>query len=434
MKLLLVGKYSVIEPLGLLFLASVAKSKGIGADILLLGPQTPRINAQGYDLVGFSAYTGYHKEIFDQADGLRGKVPVIIGGPHATYFGKDCLPHADYVVVGEGLKALEKICDKEVESGTVFVPELVDGGKIPFPDRAPLYRAYREFYYNKIKNVMASFGCPWSCRYCYNDSYKKLYSDFVVRYRPVDEVVEECRRLKADYPLDLIFFQDDCFGFKIEWLRKFAERYRSKVKVPFHCQMRPETVTLERLRWLKYAGCHGVTIAIETYREDTRSELLGRKMNNKQITAACALIKGSGMKLRTEQMLGVPETSLEDELALLGLNVEIQPDIAWTSMYTPYLGTKLGDYCKERCLYNGNNDDLDDNFFSKSKLNFDPERLCRTNQLQTIFSTCSYLPDGHKLAGNFLKESDYGWGNWFKVMRKHLYDRKLYKVEGYCGE
>jgi radical SAM superfamily enzyme YgiQ (UPF0313 family) len=241
-------------------------------------------------------------------------------------------------------------------------------------------------------------------------------------------VIEECEKLKKDYPLDLIFFQDDCFGFKLDWLKQFSEKYHNRVNVPFHCQMRPETVTLERLRWLKVAGCHGVTMAIETYNEGIRRGLLSRNMTNRQVLAACALVKEMGFKLRTEQMLGVPNTSMEDELNLLKMNIEIQPDIAWTSVYTPYLGTKLGDYCKEKGLYGGDNDDLDDNFFSCSRLNFDEDRLKKSNQLQAIFSTCSCISEGHELAKDFLNSGKYDWGNWFKTMRKHLYDRKLYRI------
>jgi hypothetical protein len=128
-------------------------------------------------------------------------------------------------------------------------------------------------------------------------------------------------------------------------------------------------------------------------------------------------------------MLGLPETTLQDELELLKLNTRIRPNIAWSSIYTPYLGTVLGDYCKKNGIYDGNNDDLESTFFSDSKLKLDEDRLRKTNQLQRIFSTCAQITDGDKLAQDFLGQRQYDFNSWFATMRKHLYDRDLYKVE-----
>lgn len=431
MNVLLTGKYSVIEPLGLMFLESSLREIGEEVKIILFGVNsTSERIPQDFDLVGFSAYTGYHKTIFRISDYVRqrGKVKTVIGGAHASFFARDCLEHADYVVVGEGLESLKKICTKDVNKGIVFTPNLVSGLDIPSPYRKTLYTTYDSFRVNPIKNVMCSFGCPFNCNYCYNDSYNHLYGDRIVRYRSPDAVVEECKELK-DYPLELIFFQDDCFGFKLSWLEEFSRKYKRDVGIPFHCQIRPETVTMSKLKLLKEAGCHGVTMAIESFNEKVRREILGRNGSNKDIFRACELVKKYGLKLRTEQMLGVPNTTFEDELNLLKMNVKIKPNIAWTSIYTPYLGTKLGDDCKANGLYDGNNDDLNDSFFFDTMLKFDSERVQKINQLQKIFSTCSHIVAGDELARSFLEDKTHDFIRWFSLMRKHLYDNDLYKVE-----
>jgi len=433
MRVLLVGKNSIVEPLGLLFLEASLRQIGATVDILLIGSlEGPARLSSMYDLIGFSTYTGYHKTIFRVSDNIRNdyKTKTIIGGPHATFFSDECLNHADYVVVGEGLKSMKDICRGDVGAGKVFTSDLVWGSMIPIPYRQTLYKNFRKFYANPIKNVMTSFGCPWDCFYCFNNSYHHLYKDRKVRYRSVDSVIEECLELKT-YPLKLIFFQDDCFGFKLEWMEEFTEMYKRKIGVPFHCQIRPETVTIGFLRLLKEAGCHGVTMAIETYNEGVRARLLNRKgWSNDNIIQSCALVKEFGFKLRTEQMLGLPETGWDDEIKLLRMNCEIKPNIAWTSIFTPYLGTTLGDYCKKVGIYTGNNDDLDGSFFVDSKLKFSPERLKKTNQLQKIFATCAQIPDGSTLASNFIKSGKHDFGNWSEIMRRHLYDSDLYKVEG----
>ncbi len=435
--ILLIGKYSVVEPLGLMFLSSAIKKAGHQSEIFLIkdenGGLISRCYSGDYDFIGFSVFTGYHKQMFSKMSALRNNFEIIMGGPHATYFADSGKEHADYVVVGEGLQVIKQVLDGKTKQGVVFNSSLLQGDKIPMPDREILYNTNLDYKQNKIKNVMTSFGCPFSCHYCYNDSYKKLYPLYSpVRQRPVEHVIEECRNL-LQYPLELIFFQDDCFGFNTEWLEKFAVEYSRKVKIPFHCQMRPETVTYDRMKLLQEAGCHGITMAIETIDENIRETLLNRHMSSDCVNSAGKLVKHFGFKLRTEQMLGLPETTLEDELELLKLNVAISPDIAWSSIFAPYLGTTLGDYCKERKLYNGDNDDLSDTFFSDSKLSFDPERKRKTNMLQKIFATCARIPSGHLLAKEFLEGNDYSWDRWFEVMRKHLFNHSLYRVGEYNG-
>ncbi len=430
MRVLLAGKYSIVEPLGLMFLEATLRRMGADVEIILFGadPQEKRLTYD-QDFICLSAYTGYHTQMFRVSNWARmgHGIKTVIGGPHATFFSDECLTYADYVVIGEGFKSLPLVYSGKVEKGKVFTHELVSEEEIPTPYRKTLYQTYKTCYQNPIKSVISSLGCPYQCSYCYTNSYNRLYENTVVRYRSVEAVVDECLELKT-YPLELIFFQDDCFGFKLEWLEKFADRYWRMVGVPFHCQLRPEMVTIERMELLKSAGCHGVTLAIESFNESYRREMLNRKMSNKEIFQACTMVKEFGFKLRTEQMLGLPATTFEDELGLLEMNIKIRPNIAWSSIYTPYLGTWLGDFCKKTGLYSGNNDDLEATFFSKSKLNFDKDRLRKTNQLQTMFSTCAQFPDGHKLAKNFMDKDNYNWKNWFEVTRKHLYDESLYKV------
>ena len=432
MKVLLIAKHSIVEPLGIMFLCSVLRDNGHEVEVSLIQDAKDsnllqKVCQSNYDLIGLSAYTGFHKTIFELSNYFRSRgLKTVIGGSHATFFSSDCLNYADYVVRGEGFKSILSVLDG-TKKGIVFNPQLVPSQDIPIPYREPIYTPYLSFRVNPIKNVITSFGCPYSCSYCYNDSYKKLYPDFKIRQRSVSSTIEECRELKR-YPLKLIYFEDDCFGLSLEWLTEFSVDYKNLVNVPFHCQLRPEMVTQDRLELLKAAGCQGITMAIETSNEEVRRDLLNRKTTNNEITNACNLVKKYNIKLRIEQMLGLPNTTLEDELDLLKLNVFLKPDMSWVSIYSPYLGTTLGDYCKAVGLYSGNNNDLSDSFFSNSALNFSSKRLINTNTLHKIFSTCALFKNGQELAKNYLILSDFTLSGWFNATRKHLFDNYLYST------
>jgi len=430
--ILLIGKYSIVEPLGLMFLASAIKDSGHNPTVFLYKEDDGSdiiknvFTNSNYDFIGFSTYTGIHKIVYRKADILSEFFPIIIGGSHTTAFYKESKSHATYVVLGEGLESIKNILNGKIKPGIVFTPYMVKPEYYPFPNREVVYNSCPELKNNPIKSVLTSLGCPFSCFYCFNSSYNKLYENRKVRQRPVYNIIEECLDLKK-YPLELIYFQDDCFGTNIQWLKEFSEDYKKEVNVPFHCQMRPEMITDERLSLLKEAGCQGMTIAIETMNDDVRINLLGRKLSIEKMREAGKLIKKYKLRLRTEQMLGLPNTSIEDELEMLKFNIEIQPDIAWTSIFAPYLGTNLGDWCKSNNWYDGTNDDLSESFFSNTRLNFDKERVIKTNMLHHVFSTCAKLPNGVELARKFINKKDLSFDSWFKVMRQHLYDSCLYK-------
>ena len=231
MKILLVQKFSIIEPLGLMVIGKAMMDKGHKVDYYLykddfiLFPHIKDIDE--YDLYGFSTYTGNHMEVYDCCDSLRkegGKTA--IGGPHASFFYDECKKHADYVFRGESVLSFPNMDDKKIYP-------MVDPNTL-IPDRENFYKYSPIHRDNRIKNIMTSFGCPFSCAYCYNSLYKEIYPNGKVRLRTVDSVIEEANSLDAE----LIYFQDDFFGFNRKWMIEFNEKWNKR---PYHAQMRIDT-------------------------------------------------------------------------------------------------------------------------------------------------------------------------------------------------
>jgi len=429
-KLLLIGQYSIVEPLGLMHLATVAKEGGWMPRIRLLEKtvQTDEflkiLLELRPDIAGFNVYTGNHKLMFGLSQLAREKgIKTILGGAHTTYFAEDCKDYGDFIVQGEGFESLRKILRNEAAPGIVFTKQLVKD--IPQADRFGFYEDNPAHKSNPIKNIITSLGCPFSCSYCYNNSYKLLYPGVPVRKRLIEDIIEECRSVKQ-FDTKMIFFQDDYFGFDLDWLKSFVEAY-SKLAMPFHAQIRPEGATTERIKLLKKAGCVSVTVALESADDNIRHNILHRKMSLDTMYCACETIKKNGLKLRTEQMIGVPGGNIDTDLATLEMNVNIMPDIAWCSIFTPYRGTLLGEYSVKQGLYSGNNDDLPDSFFERSVLNFDEKYKRQLIVLQRLFSIFAHMPKGHLFARKFL-ESDLSLDQLGELSRRHLYDAHLFEL------
>lgn len=459
-RILLVAPYSVVEPLGLFYLTSIAKQEGWKTRVFLYTDNQDEFLSEMDDfrpsIVGFTTYTGGHRDVFALADLAKQHTPgvmVVIGGPHATCFPSECSSHSDFVVMGEGMYSLRQILNNQTNTNILFCYKRE---VFPISDRQDFYARYPEHYKSPIKSVIANFGCPFACTYCYNSMDKRL---FPLLFREVDNVMSIAPDTK------LLFFQDDVFGIKVPWLEAFTKEY-AKFGVPFHCQTRLEFVDpdkesgTKRLDLLKQSGCSGITLAIESSNPVIRKEILGRNMENSLIFRTFKKMANMGFKARTEQMLGLPygatsestPMNLDADLETLEMNVKLKqetglPTISWASVFMPYKGTKIWDYCDYHGFYSGNNNDIPKRFFEKSVLKFaskwEGSTLNRNSdvwmkeaeledyrdkmfRLQKMFHLLALIPDGHKLARKVL-EGSASEENIANKTKYSLYE-KLYNV------
>jgi len=375
-KVLLVARYYIIEPLGLLHLIGLATSLGCEVDVELV-PNNDftglyrRVEEWRPDFVGFQIWTGWHLQTFTACDRVRGMGSrVIIGGPHVTYFTEECAKHADYVVRGDGFRNFRRILQGEIGRGVHFDTEQL-AEKFPLPNRSIVYDKYPVLRDSPIRSMITSVGCPFTCSYCYAPEWNKMYGGFKHTQRSVDDIIREGVEIRDCWGAQMIYLQDDIFGFDYKiWLPEFARRWKEEVGIPFHCQIRLELTRYragdERLDSFVEAGCTGITLAIESGDAFLREHVLHREMSDELVLEGCAKIRSRGMTLRTEQILAVPFSNLETDLSTLDLNNRIGPEMAWTSILAPYGGTEMGDVAKAFGYYKGENDDLHELFFDRS--------------------------------------------------------------------
>ncbi len=410
-RILFSASYSVIEPLGLLHLAGLARDMGWERDFSLVKyhdfePFFEKVRDFKPRIVGFNVYTGNHLQLHEAFKKLRKDHPniaTVVGGPHATYFPSETLKFADFVVMSEGFEPLKSILNGEARPGIL---PLSSGTRFPQSDRVNFYTHYPDHGKSRIKSVITMTGCPYACTYCYNSTklenissnmppeiadgmVKKLGSNgrlFPKNVRTVDDVVAEGTEIARLWPdTKVIYFQDDVHGFDInDWMPEFAERWKKEVGIPYHAQMRWEMTRQERrLDLLQRAGCFGLTLAIEAADPVIRTEVLDRRMPTEIMFEGMKDIASRGLKVRTEQITGLPygatskptSINLDADLELVKLNVELLaksggPTMAWASTLAPYKGTNMGNYCEKYGFYNGDNSDVPDTFFEKSVLRF----------------------------------------------------------------
>jgi len=361
-----------IENLGLPYLSAVAKKAGWKTDLIVFDKNTvdsdmKRINPDIIAYSTMSADAAIYKKINEYLKSRYDFVS-IMGGPHPTYFPDVRFEEGlDFICRGEGEAAFAEFLEKfeknedletiqNIGNKNVLNPLRkleADLDNLPLPDR-DLTFGKTELAGSHLKIFMSSRGCPFTCTYCFNNPLNEMQAGLGKRHRTFspERIVEEIDAVRAKYPLSFIKFQDDLFAPKTSWLADFSKVYASKVGLPFNALERLDLVTEERLKLLKEAGCQSLTFAIDSANPDIRTHILERGMRipNEEIIERLKLVRSHGIHTMTNFILGVPTSTVQDELDAVDINVRGRVSLGITSTLVPYPGTAIYNYCVKHKL------------------------------------------------------------------------------------
>lgn len=321
------------------------------------------------DIVGFSLMSGLHRWGIEITEHIRGmnlpKKPYIIyGGPHPTFF-PDILKEssADAICVGEGDYSVVELADCiEQGKGPESIENLflkIDGGikrnplraldhldKLPVMDRE-IYYSHKYFERYPTKSIMTGRGCPFRCTFCYNSTVQELYrgKGSFVRFRTPEKIIEEILQVIGRYQCRTIYFMDDTLGINKKWVLQLMNLYKKEVGLPFVCKIRADTLDEEMVASFKEAGCRTAQFAIESANENIRTNVLKKRIKNEDILRTAGLLNKYKIKFLTYNMVGLPDETFEDIEDLMRLNGSIGTSYPWCSIFTPYPGTELAEYC-----------------------------------------------------------------------------------------
>jgi len=380
--------YSGAENLGIEYISSFLKSKGHEVQ-LLFDPAVfsgdSFVNSKLFsriqnidekiikkaielkpDIIGFSAYTGNYRWCLNIAQRIKkiANIPIIFGGVHPTAVPEKVLTNefVDFVIIGEGeyavldlIEHLQKgsgneslfdtpnICFRYKDGFRINPPRpyIQDLDVFPFPDKMLFYDKVplleKQYY------ITTSRGCPYSCTYCSNDMYHQLYCNEKnhVRRRSPDNVIEELMVFKQRGKAKLIAFVDDVFTFSQSWLDEFIPKYKSKIGLPFFCNVHPLAVTEKKAKLLKEGGCCLVTMGVQSGSERIRSEVFKRQGNNEKIAESVAHIKNAGIKISVDNIFGAPSETEEDLSSSFDLYKKLKTDRILTFWLTYYPKTSI---------------------------------------------------------------------------------------------
>ena len=192
-------------------------------------------------------------------------------------------------------------------------------------------------------------GCPYSCTFCINSGFDKIYGVHGGYYREqdVDRLVEEMAEKKAAYDLVYVYLVAESFlTTTLKRVERFGELYREKVGLPFWVEARPESITPNKVALLKDIGCEGISVGLESGNFELRRTVLGRNIKDETILRAFDLLRDTGIRVSANNIIGFPKETREMVFDTIELNRRIGADGVMVSFFSPYKGCTLREVCE----------------------------------------------------------------------------------------
>jgi anaerobic magnesium-protoporphyrin IX monomethyl ester cyclase len=279
---------------------------------------------------------------------------------------------ADVVLHGEALAALVAVISRldkspaiancDLATGLPDVSHLADGlpvrsvaaAPLPEPNLAALpawdlidvekyRRVWRRAHGYFSLNMAASRGCSFRCNWCAKPIWGNQYLQ-----RPARDMAAEMLHLKRHYRPDHIWFADDIFGFKADWVTEFgAALAAAGGGVPFTIQLRADLVSVRMAAALRDAGCREVWIGAESGSQKIL-DAMNKGTRVGENIAARRILREAGIRVGFFLQLGYLGEELDDILATRRLVDEARPDDVGVSVAYPLPGTKFYELVKEQ--------------------------------------------------------------------------------------
>jgi anaerobic magnesium-protoporphyrin IX monomethyl ester cyclase len=187
-------------------------------------------------------------------------------------------------------------------------------------------------------NIVSSRGCPYRCNWC----AKPIYGDHFSVRSPLS-VAEEMRRLKHDYEAEHLWFADDIFGLKPNWVCELASEVdRLDAAIPFKMQSRVDLMTPKSVNALRRAGCTEVWMGVESGSQKILSAM-DKGTRVEQIAVARENLQREGIRACYFLQFGYPGENWQDIQRTIALVHETRPDDIGVSVSYPLPGTRFFD-------------------------------------------------------------------------------------------
>ena len=345
----MLSRFSRFPPLSLAYVAAVTPPDW---DVKILDENFGPAELEDADLVGITAFTSSIGRAYEIAADYRlRKIPVVMGGIHASMLPEEVLERVDAVVVGE----VEGIWAKVLEDfGAGKLTGIYRGPVVDLehfdllPRRDLLDPAYL------WNSVQTSRGCPFECNFC----SVSRYLGRAYRQRPAEAVLRELETIPGDF---IFFLDDNLVGYSEASRRRALEIFEGMkkrgMKKKWWMQASINVADDEAvLKAAAEAGCAYVFIGFETTHASSLREMrkgINIKTGVENYAAVVERLHRYGIAVLGAFIIGNDGENPDYYRELADFLIRAGVDIVQISILTPLPGTALMEkiLCEDRLLF-----------------------------------------------------------------------------------
>jgi len=362
----------VSPPFGLLYVAAALEEDGHQVEIIdgELDNLTPdgiiqKIKGIDPDILGVGVTTvdfDYGNLILKEAKEMLG-VRTVMGGPHATVLADQVLaenPHIDYLVRGEGETTTRELV-RQLDGNTNRSLSQIKGlsyrqdGQIVHNEDRPMIADLNQNVLparhlidqrryllpvpgkgmRSMTPIQTMRGCAFKCIYCY-----RMFGNSV-RFRDIIPVVDEIEDCLNNQGVESITFIDDTFAINKNRVIELCEEIiKRRLKFPWRCYTRANTIDIDILKIMKEAGCKQISIGVESGNQEIL-DIAGKNIKLEYYARAYKLLGKTGFEKRGSFILGLPYENARTIRDTIDFAKRLRLDRAFFNICTPYPRTRL---------------------------------------------------------------------------------------------
>jgi len=343
-------------------------------------PDVLVIYDDGFNYLSKMCLTNMREAAFEMIEFAKEKgIHVIVSSSDSTdHFADYLAKGADEIILGEADQTLLDLV-QALQSGkpTQDVPGIVykendDSIKstprkimtaldeLPLPawdliDFDRYKQAWSQHGYFSL-NIATTRGCPFKCNWCAKPIYGNRYNS-----RSPQHVVNEIKLLQSLTDFDHIWFCDDIFGLKPNWVQEYNEVLKKEgINIPYKIQSRADLLVKDdTIVALAESGCDEVWIGAESGSQKIL-DAMDKGTSVEQIKESTLLMKKHGIKPCFFLQFGYTGETWEDIQSTLNMVFDLVPYDIGVSVSYPLPGTKFYESVKSQLNDKQNWEDSDE--------------------------------------------------------------------------
>ena len=353
---------------------------------------------------------------------------------------------ADFIIKGEGENTLIELVNKLINSdnethfkdinGLIFTENnhriqtkkretLKNLDELPLPLWEVLdFTPYKKMWlksngYTSI-NISTTRGCPFHCNWCAKPIYGQQYYT-----RSPQKVVHEISFLQEKFGIQHIWFTDDIFGLKPNWVEEFYNQIKLKnLKIKYKIQSRADLLLKGNcIQFLGLSGCDETWIGAESGSQKIL-DAMDKGITIQQIENSVSLLKSNNIKPCLFIQFGYLNETEQDINETIKMILKLNPYDIGISISYPLPGTKFYDKVQDLLVSNKQNWTDSDELLLMFKGNFSAQYY---KNLQR-FVHHVYILQKIKISFKIFPQNWKIW-NWLKSILKIIVYQLLYYVK-----